>query len=119
MGNAKTIAPFPDRPNEDYVFQYLSVEMPRRVWLFERDGSFANSNGPVGFSVDDVGIAVAIVAVPIKLNSAFDVVQTDPAYMLQLMDAAERYCIAIGKDRIGSGANVFTDDGALYFEGFC
>jgi len=119
-GVAQNIAPFSERPNETYTFQYTTLNVSGVVWSFEENGRYVSFGGALGLIYEGSNeFAVSVSDIGIDLSNASDVTSTNQDDLADLIKAAETYCSAAGYVRQGQGAGIYTNNGDLYLIGFC
>ena len=120
-GPVKDIAPFSDRPNEIYLFQYTSVRASGVIWAFERDGDPVVFGGPLGLIAENELLhAISISGTGIDLQTASDVANTEPEQINAFARAAATFCASEGYTVPETGSvNIYTDQGELYLIGYC
>jgi len=120
-GAARLIAPFPDRPDELYAFEYVTKRVSGVVWSYQANGKPVIYGGPLGLVYKNrLEPAIKISGTGIEILTASDATNQDAETMVDLINAAREYCAAYGLyDPEQSGTNVFSHRDELYLIRFC
>ena len=107
------LAPFAERPDKIFVFQYKTEIVQGVVWMFDDEVRQVLYGGPVGIKNNSFTHVVEVKPRFFALPDAQSVLDTEASDVEKLIKAVNLYCEKSGYTRIGTGANIHSTDDSI------
>lgn len=106
VSQRSSIAPFSEAPDEIYTFRHRLTVVKGAVWLFEPNGEAVMHGGLVGIETHSNTYVIEVTPKVFDLPDSGSILRTTPSAVVELRDAANRFCAETGYTRLGSGISI-------------